>query len=329
MAPPLVTQDKKEIKENLVPEKDIAEPQKITRNGSSETFQEKSNKSAADLIAFFTTSKTSAGTPKASKRKEKDISKSPITVKSEETPKTTKQERKLDRKGSSGSLNSEKKSWRKSLGLSGFSSREKKERRGSAPLDLKPGETISSAAKKVQLRDKKGRLSAEERKAKSRSMGDINQKLKTLDEVSILDPTSPITRVVSTTDIPSVVENQSNTALPKAPRLSNIASDTSLSRSSPVRTVELGKPVEVSINISPPAKENIVPLINNQPAEKDVPKGIEEGASLPSAREVSRDPVTFTSPPHPIRLSMSEMNLSSISPPSMDRKLPAGRDQGK
>lgn len=337
MEPMVETKGRSKEEENLVPEKDISEPQKlITQNGTSESLQEKSSKSAADIIAFFTASKTNNGSTKVAKRKEKEISKSSLTIKNEETPKTSKQERKPERKSLSGSLNSEKKSWRKSLGLSGFSSREKKERRVST-LELKPGETISSAAKKVRLRDKKGRLAVEERKMKSRSLGDIDQKLKTLNEVSILDPSAPITRVVSTADIPDTVKTEDFLLLPKAPRVSDIASSTSISSDSPVRAVELGKPVEVHINLSPPTKETDSPVVKNESLEKDLntesvtkKAESEDSALLQNGKEPSQRPVVITSPPHPMRLSMSEMDLSTTtSSSSLTRKSPGFSNKGE
>ena len=53
----------------------------------------------------------------------------------------------------------------------------------------------------VQLREKKGRLTGDERREKAKSLGDISGKLHTV-EVSILDPTVPPSRTVDTMDIP-------------------------------------------------------------------------------------------------------------------------------
>ena len=53
----------------------------------------------------------------------------------------------------------------------------------------------------VQLREKKGRLTGDERREKAKSLGDISSKLHTV-EVSILDPTVPPSRTVDTMDIP-------------------------------------------------------------------------------------------------------------------------------
>ena len=184
----------------------------------------------------------------------------------------------------------------------------------------------------MKLRDKKGRLSVEERKMKSKSLGDINPKLKTLHEVSILDPSLPVTRVVSTADIPSAVQSENSVLLPKAPRVSNMVSNTKFSSDSLVEAVE---PVEVCINVSPPAKENVAPSVNNESTEKSVnPQSTTkestsvESSSLDKERERSQRPVLMTSPPHPIRLSMSEMDLSSSSSSSLSRKSSGFLNQG-
>ena len=63
-----------------------------------------------------------------------------------------------------------------------------------------------SSQNAVQLREKKGRLTTEERREKARSLGDIGNKLHKV-EVSIFDPSVPPSRTVDTMDIPDQMEN--------------------------------------------------------------------------------------------------------------------------
>ncbi|XP_048586739.1 mitogen-activated protein kinase-binding protein 1 isoform X2 [Nematostella vectensis] len=119
---------------------------------------------------------------------------------------------KLEKRDSMTSLTAHtKSSWRRTLGFGGFKSKDKKEDRKSLPAfvsTVKSTEaTISKQVEKAQLRDKRGRVSAEERKAKARSMGDLDQRMKpSAKDAPTLDMSVPPTRVMSTMDIPEVVE---------------------------------------------------------------------------------------------------------------------------
>ena len=78
----------------------------------------------------------------------------------------------------------------------------------------------SSSENAVQLREKKGRLTSDERREKARSLGDIGSKLHKV-EVSILDPTVPPSRTVDTMDIPDQLVNAA-----KRPMSSNAVLET-------------------------------------------------------------------------------------------------------
>lgn len=60
---------------------------------------------------------------------------------------------------------------------------------------------LLSSENAVQLREKKGRSTSDERREKARSLGDLSSQLHKV-EVSILDPTVPPSRTVDTMDIP-------------------------------------------------------------------------------------------------------------------------------
>ena len=80
---------------------------------------------------------------------------------------------------------------------------------GSSSSDaaFKTGKTDSSNTTSVQLRDKKGRLTADNRRVKAKSLGDISNSFHKV-EVSILDPTVPPSRTVDTMDIPDQMSAQ-------------------------------------------------------------------------------------------------------------------------
>ena len=59
-----------------------------------------------------------------------------------------------------------------------------------------------SSEKAVKLREKKGRVTSEERREKAKSLADLSRNLHKV-EVSILDPTVPSSRTVDTMDIPN------------------------------------------------------------------------------------------------------------------------------
>lgn len=70
---------------------------------------------------------------------------------------------------------------------------------------VKTSETATPSSKNVPLREKKGRAT-DERREKSRSLGDIDKRLHNIGEVSILDPSVPPSRTVDTMDIPDQVK---------------------------------------------------------------------------------------------------------------------------
>lgn len=76
-----------------------------------------------------------------------------------------------------------------------------------ADAAFKTGKTDSSNSTSVQLRDKKGRLTADNRRVKAKSLGDISNTFHKV-EVSILDPTVPPSRTVDTMDIPDQMSAQ-------------------------------------------------------------------------------------------------------------------------
>ena len=77
-----------------------------------------------------------------------------------------------------------------------------------------------SSEKAVKLREKKGRVTSEERREKAKSLGDLSSNLHKV-EVSILDPTVPPSRTVDTMDIPNQSGNSS-----KRPMSSNAILET-------------------------------------------------------------------------------------------------------
>ena len=76
-----------------------------------------------------------------------------------------------------------------------------------ADAAFKTGKADSSNSTSVQLRDKKGRLTADNRRVKAKSLGDISNAFHKV-EVSILDPTVPPSRTVDTMDIPDQMSAQ-------------------------------------------------------------------------------------------------------------------------
>ena len=110
------------------------------------------------------------------------------------------------------------KSWKKSLGIGSTANpRQDKERKSSAPSSRLASNTASvlsrineaKSERNVPLREKKGRVTAEERRAKARSLGDVGKELKPV-EVAILDPPE---RTVSTMDLSNERSAEVNSAL--------------------------------------------------------------------------------------------------------------------
>lgn len=204
----------------VVPEKDENSRRKVGETG------EKSKRSASELIAFFSHPKFSSF---KSKNKDKDKDKEEKDVGISEKDRSSSIG-KLDRRRSSGELNSKSsgKSWKRSLGIGSSSSKQDNERKLSNPsrppsttgVSLRNNDVKSTlsrieeakSSKRVPLREKKGRVTADERKAKAQSLGDINKQLNKV-EVSILDPSAPPSRTVSTIDIPDKVDERENSAL--------------------------------------------------------------------------------------------------------------------
>ncbi|RMX55508.1 hypothetical protein pdam_00024122, partial [Pocillopora damicornis] len=297
-----VQENCKEERKDQSAKKDIPESKKDNVSKADDT--EKSKRTASNLIAFFSQSKSSKNKDKEkenSKEKERAKSKEKDKEKGRATPPLVKEISdlkstsggKLERRGSEG------KSWRKSLGILGGSSKHDKEDkhkrhsepRSSTPPDMlsknalkqneredklnkKPTEprsstppvdkqmknsqpakhhestlktvkeekekksptkpqperrssntsselagktsqppgaktnetSLTTSSRNAPLREKKGRVSSEERREKSRSLGDIGSRLHKVEEVSILDPSVPPSRTVDTMDIPNQIK---------------------------------------------------------------------------------------------------------------------------
>lgn len=229
-----------------------------------------------------------------------------------------------------------------------------------------------SSEKAVKLREKKGRVTSEERREKAKSLGDLSSNLHKV-EVSILDPTVPPSRTVDTMDIPNQLGNSSkrpmsSNAILETPPLAskrrenkdrNAFEDNedvdrkTLKEPSTVAEVLLnGGSAEHKITLdqtsvlSPKVSGNEGVAVQETSLEK---KAI--GSDLNTSKATS--PVKYarngsgssfmtdiselsaelsaaiaSPPPQPIRLSMSETNLLSTSPPTGNRRSPVGKDHG-
>lgn len=260
---------------------------------------------------------------------------------------------------------------------------------------LKTSETTTSSSKNVPLREKKGRVTSDERREKSRSLGDIDKRLHNIGEVSILDPSVPPSRTVDTMDIPDQVKTgekrpkssaallettplSSNTPSERKPldmngvlgmntfkEHSNVSNRTSgddntlKSTSLPAAAASDG---ENSTELKPaldkkPAPavagsgDKVIPApgstVENRPKAWSLDSDMKTTSktSSPAKNSRSGSGASFMSdisvlsaelsaaiaspPPEPIRLSMSEANLLSTSPPSGNRRSPIGKDHGK
>ena len=471
-------------------------PEAKKENDTKDEDGDKSKRTASHLIAFFSQSKSSKNKDKEkenAKEKEKTKTKEKDKEKGRATPPPGKQTSdaksapggKLERRGSEG------KSWRKSLGILGGSSKHDKEekhkrhsdprvltsqdvvaknsqtattkqgekaeksnkkqtetrsstppaelptknsqsapakqgerslktvkeeekkstkpqqpeRRSSNPTaDLalknsqsrvKTSENATSNSKNVPLREKKGRVTGEERREKSRSLGDIDKRLHNIEEVSILDPSVPPSRTVDTMDIPDQVKTGEKRPKSSAALLEStpLSSNTPLERklldingvlgmnilkensNVPKETTGDGNTLKnTSLAVVAASNgENSTELkqaLNKKPAPTLAGSGDEEISAPGSTVEkkpnpwVLRSDVKSTSkassaakpsrsgsgssfmtdiselsaelsaaiaspPPEPIRLSMSEANLLSTSPPSGYRRSPIGKDHGE
>ena len=466
-------------------------PQAKKENEAKDDDSEKSKRSASHLIAFFSQSKSSKNKEKEkenAKEKEKTKAKDKDKEKGRATPPPGKQTSdaksapggKFERRGSEG------KSWRKSLGILGGSSKHDKEEkhkkysdpRASTPQDVvtknsqvttakqddkdekskkkqteqrsstatvelktnsnsgptkygensvktvkeekekkptkptqperrssnptaeqalknsqtrvKTNETSSSNSKNVPMREKKGRVTSEERREKSRSLGDISKRLHNIQEVSILDPSVPPSRTVDTMDIPDQLttgekrpkssaglleSTPSNKPLERKPRdvngtlndnshLSNgISNDvdpfknTSLEAAAPNNHDNLTglkptldkKPVPASAGSGdevisaqgstfekkPDAWGGLGSDLRTANKSTSPVKNSRSGSGssfMPDLGQLSAElsAAIASPPPEPIRLSMSEANLLSTSPPpSGSRRSPIGKDHGE
>jgi hypothetical protein len=154
-------------------------------------------------------------------RKEKEENKENHKDKKEKSKADPSVVGKMEKRGSSSSLMAQtKSSWRKSLGFSGFSSKHKDKkdnRQGSTPFasTLRSSDQPVKRSEKILFRDKKSKVSTEERKSKSKSLGDLDARLKPLKEVLILDPSVPPSHVVSTADIPRELSSDHQTQAKK------------------------------------------------------------------------------------------------------------------
>ena len=95
------------------------------------------------------------------------------------------------------------------------------------------GENNTMVSKSVPLREKKGRVRTEERRQKARSLGDLEKRLHKVDEVSILDPSVPPSRTVSTMDIPDQRKQTDQRPMSSAAVLESVNSNKHVDRSSP------------------------------------------------------------------------------------------------
>ncbi|KAL9954783.1 hypothetical protein ACROYT_G042360 [Oculina patagonica] len=257
---------------------------------------------------------------------------------------------------------------------------------------LKTSETATSSSKNVPLREKKGRVTSDERREKSRSLGDIDKRLHAIGEVSILDPSVPPSRTVDTMDIPDQVKTgekrpkssaallettplTSNTPLERKPldmngvlgmnsfkENSNVSNGTSRDDNTLKNTSSAAAAAsngENSTELKPALDKKKAPAVagssdkvisaagstaEKRPKAWSLDSDIKTTSKTSSPAKSSRSGsgASFMSdiselsaelsaaiaspPPEPIRLSMSEANLLSTSPPSGSRRSPIGKD---
>lgn len=253
---------------------------------------------------------------------------------------------------------------------------------------VKTNET-SSSTKNVPLREKKGRVTNEERREKSRSLGDIGNRLHNIQEVSILDPSVPPSRTVDTMDIPDQLTTgekrpkssagllettPTNKPLERKPRdvngplkdnshLSNgTSNDVDPFKNTSLEAAALNnndnltelkptldkKPVPGSAGSGNEVRSAQGSTLEKKPNTRGLGSDVEttnkttspvknsrsgSGSSfMPDLSELSAElsAAIASPPPEPIRLSMSEANLLSTSPPrSGSRRSPIGKDHGE
>ena len=247
---------------------------------------------------------------------------------------------------------------------------------------VKTNETSSSNSKNVPMREKKGRVTSDERREKSRSLGDIGKRLHNIQEVSILDPSVPPSRTVDTMDIPDQLTTgekrpkssagllettPSNKPLERKPRdvngtlnddsyLSNgtyndvleAAASTNRDNLTELQQTSDQKPVPASAGSGDEVISAQGSTFEKKPnawglgsdvrtANKSTSpvKNSRNGSGssfMPDLSELSAElsAAIASPPPEPIRLSMSEANLLSTSPPpSGSRRSPIGKDHGE
>lgn len=195
--------------------------------------------------------------------------------------------------------------------------------------------TTSSSKNNVQLRDKKGHLTADSRRLKARSLGDISDTLHKV-EVSILDPTVPPSRTVDTMDIPDqrtqhikqpmstniVLKYRSEDVHDDDPLKDRIIGNDALKNpisggdSSPEHDPETSGSREISaLDPALEKKSSNQESINfTSASEKKLGRG-RESSFLSDISELSAElsAAIASPPPKPIRLS--ESNLLSSGPP--------------
>ena len=231
-----------------------------------------------------------------------------------------------------------------------------------------------SSEKAIKLREKKGRVTSEERREKAKSLGDLSSNLHKV-EVSILDPTVPPSRTVDTMDIPNQLGNSSkrpmsSNAILETPPLaskrrenkdrnafednedvkgdsktlkeSSTAAEVLLNGGSAEHKITLDQPSVLSSKVSGNEgvavqetsleKKAIGSDLNTSKVTSPV-KYARNGSGSSFMTDISKLSAELSAaiaspPPQPIRLSMSETNLLSTSPPTGNRRSPVGKDHG-
>ena len=234
--------------------------------------------------------------------------------------------------------------------------------------------TSVSSEKAIKLREKKGRVTSEERREKAKSLGDLSSNLHKV-EVSILDPTVPPSRTVDTMDIPNQLGNSSkrpmsSNAILETPPLaskrrenkdrnafednedvkgdsktlkeSSTAAEVLLNGGSAEHKITLDQTSVLSSKVSGNEgvavqetsleKKAIGSDLNTSKATSPV-KYARNGTASSFMTDISELSAELSAaiaspPPQPIRLSMSETNLLSTSPPTGNRRSPVGKDHG-
>ena len=361
--------------------------------GSSKHDKEEKHKRHSDARAAtptdMTTKNSQTGTAKQDEKEEKSNKKQ--TEQRSSTPTAdlpTKTSQSGPAKHGESSLKTVKEDKEKK------STKPQPERRSSAELAaaknsqsrVKANETAASSSKNAPLREKKSRVTNDERREKSRSLGDIDKRLHTVEEVSILDLSVPPSRTVDTMDIPDQVKEKrprSSAGLlettPNAPLerkapgdingvlagintfkdRGSVSNGDSLKNTSLVTTAAnnentteqkptwdkkpapaLGGPGDEVISVPGSTLEKkanawaLSPDVKMTSKASSPAKSSRSGSGSSFMSDISELSAELSAaiaspPPEPIRLSMSESNLLSTSPPSGNRRSPIGKDHGE